>query len=112
MHERVEVERVRPDVLAEARALLAARGVDLELVAEVGLDQREGLFAGHCAGTVEPAADGSAPRRSAWPARSAACVRPTTSSSVARAASRIACAMPRREKRPCGTTASRRSPRR
>src|SRR4051812_15836227 len=110
LYERVEVERVGLEVLPEARGVVDARGIDLELVGEVRLDEREDLFAGHWAGTVEAAADGSPPRRSACAAWSAAWVRPTTSSSVARAASRIACAMPRREKRPWGTTPRRRRP--
>src|SRR4029079_4340237 len=107
LDERVEVQRGGVGVLAEGRRVVEARRIDLELVGEMRLDEREDLFAGHCAGTVEAAADGSAPPRSACAAWSAACVRPTTSSSVARAASRIAWAMPRSEKRPCGTAPSR-----
>src|SRR5919201_3667987 len=109
LDERVEVQRVGLQVLLEARRLVDAGRIDLELVGQVGLDQREDLFAGHDDATVDGDPDNGAPRR-ACADSSAACVRPTTSPSTARAASRIACAMPRWLNRPCGTTPRRRSP--
>ena len=99
LHERVEVERVGLEVLLEARRLVDARGIDLELVGEMRLDEAEDLFAGHGEATVEGDPDAGA-ARSACAASSAACVRPTTSPSTPRAASRIAWAMPRRREAP------------
>src|SRR5262245_21623385 len=109
LDKRVEVQRVGLEVLLEARRLVDARRIDLELVGQVRTDQREDLFAGHDDATVDGEPD-IGRVRSARAASSAACVRPTTSPSTARAASRIACAMPRLLKRPCGTTPSWRSP--
>ena len=40
LDERVEVERVGLEVLLEARRLVDARGIDLELVGEMRLDER------------------------------------------------------------------------
>ena len=105
LHERVEVERVGLEVGAKARRLVDPRGIDLELVDEVGLDQREDLFAGHEADTVEPLSDSAGPSLRSAPARSSAsCVRPTTSPVTPRAASRIALSKPRLVKRPWPTT--------
>ena len=65
------------------------------------LDQREDLFAGHGAGNRRGRRGRRGPARAARaPPASAACVRPTTSSSTPRAASRIAWAMPRRAEAP------------
>ena len=47
LHERVQVQRVRLEVLLEARVSSAITlGVDVELVGEVGADQLEHLLAG------------------------------------------------------------------
>ena len=45
LHERVQVERVRLEVLLEAGALADRVGLDVELVGEVLLDQGEHLLA-------------------------------------------------------------------
>ena len=82
LDERVEVQRVGLQVLLEARRLVDARGIDLELVGEMRLDEAEDLFAGHGEATVEGDPDSRA-GRSACAASSAACVRPTTSPSTA-----------------------------
>ena len=112
LHEAVEVERVRLEVLLEARALLDARRIELELVGQVRADVGEDLVSRHGSGTVAAAADGlgcasaarSHARRSAPAAASRSCVRPTTSARTPRAASSIARAIPSAPNEPCGTT--------
>src|SRR5262249_17899712 len=89
LDERVEVERVGLEVFFEAGGLIDPGRIEVELVGQVGLDEREHLFAGHDGLTVATGADFSAPA-----AVSAAWVRPTTSPLAPRAASRIACEMP------------------
>ncbi len=101
LHERVEVQRIGFEVDPEIRAVVDPRGIDLELVDEVRLDQGKDFFTGHGADTLEAAADSAAPGLRSAPARSSAsCVRPVTSPVTPRAASRIACAKPRLVKRP------------
>ena len=88
LHERVEVERVRLEVLLEARLLLDARRVELELVGQVRADGGEDLFAGHGSATVAAGVGRrSAPRRSA-PAASSARVRAADDVARARRARR------------------------
>ena len=136
LHERVQVQRVGLQILLEARRVADRRGVHVEFVGQVGLDQREHLlarlsghprtptratararhgassWAGSCSFGVRQASvrrgQGSLPERPRARQRTAVC--PTMSSRAPRCARRIASAKPVREKRPCGTTPRRRSP--
>src|SRR3954453_17760206 len=112
LHQRVEVERVRFEVLLEARPLVDAGGIHVELVGEMRPDQGEDVLAGHgVLDTVAASADARGAALLSAPASSnAPWVRPTTSLRTPRAASWIACEKPTREKRPCGTTPSLRRP--
>ena len=76
LHEAVEIERVRLQVLLEVGLLLDAGRVELQLVGQMRPDVRDDLLAGHGSGTLAVAADGAGGRRSAPAAASRACVRP------------------------------------
>src|SRR5215204_397788 len=102
--ERHEVERVGVEVLLEARALLDALGIDLELRGEVRPHELEDLVPGHDS-TLAPASDRSAPADA-----SASAVRSTMRSSTARRARRMALAMPSGLEPPWAITTGRRSP--
>src|SRR5918995_3156294 len=104
-HELHQVERVRLEVLLEAGGAVDALGVDLQFGGQVLPDAVENLFAGHRGATLAALADRNAPA----PSR-AAVVRPTMSSSTARAASFTACSIPVGPKLPCATTTGFRSP--
>src|SRR5262249_21615445 len=116
LDERVQIERVSLEVLTKPRRFLDPRRIDLELIGQMGADQREHLLAIHCPENVatcsdEPLDSPSAPAlRSASASCSAARVRPITSSWTAWAATSIARAKPRRVKRPCATTPTLRRP--
>ena len=97
LHERVEVERVGVEVVAEVRALVDARGIELQLVGQMRTDQLQALFPRQWSGTVAALSDGL---RRAPAAASRSCVRPTTSSRTPRAATSIARAKPRSENEP------------
>src|SRR3954471_1148409 len=108
LHQRVEVQRVRGQVVAEVRGLLDPLRVELQLVGQVLPDQLEDFVARHdSSGTLAAASDAfrSAPAacRRAW-------VRPATSSRTPRAATSIARSTPRAPNEPWGTTPSFRSP--
>src|SRR3954454_6245382 len=111
LHERVEVERVRIEVVAEVGALRDAPRIQLQLVGQMVPDQREDLVSRHgWSGTVATASDASGTRRSAPAAASWAFVRPTRSSRAPRAATSIARAKPGAPNDPCGTIARLRRP--
>ena len=101
LHERVEVERVGLQVLLEARGLLHARRVELQLVGEVGADQREDLVSRHGSGHRSGRRGRVAPRGRSAPAASSARVR-APHEVVAHAARREldAAAMPARAEGP------------
>ena len=115
LHQAVEVERVRLEIVLEVGALLHARGIELELVGEVRADVGQDLVSRHASGTVAAGSDGWSATpplrtRSAPAAARRSWVRPTTSVRAPRAASSIARAIPFAPNEPCGTTASRRRP--
>src|SRR3954471_8584941 len=113
LHERIEVQRVGREILAEVRGLLDLRGIQLQLVREMLANQGQYIVAGHGeSGTLAAASDAPSPRRSAPAACRRACVRPATSSRTPRAATSIARVNPYAPNEPCGTTARRRRPRR
>src|SRR4051794_32571789 len=111
LDERIEVQRVGRQVLAEMRGLLDLRGIQLQLVREMLADQGQHVVTGHGeSGTLAAASDAPSARRSAPAASKRACVRPATSSRTPRAATSIARAKPCAPNEPCGTTASLRNP--
>src|SRR3954468_15109431 len=111
LHQRVEVERIGVEVVAEVRRLAHPRRIELELVGQVVADQLEDLVARH--GWSRTVATGSdaprGPRRAPAVARWAF-VRPSRSSRTPRAATSIARAKPRAWNDPCGITARWRRP--
>src|SRR6185369_9262318 len=112
LHEGVQIQGVRLQVLLEASLLHDQLGVHVELVGQVDSDQVEHLLAGargHRWGRLTACAD-TGERLSAPAAASARWVTATTSSCAPTSARRIACAKPLRVKRPCGTTPRRRRP--
>src|SRR5215210_1280315 len=112
LDERVEVERVRVEVVAEVRGVRDARGIELELVGQMVLDEREDFVSRHgWSGTVATVPDASGARRRAPAVARWAFVRPSRSSRAPRAATSIARANPRAANDPCGTTARCRRPR-
>src|SRR3954463_4477722 len=111
LHERVEVQRVGRQVLAEVRGLLDLRGIQLQFVREMLANPGQHVVTGHGeSGTLAAASDAPSARRSAPAASRRACVRPATSSRTPRAATSIARVNPCAPNEPCGTTASLRSP--
>src|SRR3954447_14405101 len=111
LHERVEVQRVSRQVLAEVRGLLDPRGIQLQLVREMLANPGQHVVTGHGeSGTLAAASDAPSARRSAPAASRRACVRPATSSRTPRAATSIARVNPCAPNEPCGTTARRRRP--
>src|SRR6202007_2413269 len=57
LHQRVEIERVRFEVLPEPGGFLDALGIDLQLVGQVRADHSEDLLAFHWPDTVAAASD-------------------------------------------------------
>src|SRR5689334_25412410 len=78
LDQRVEIQRIRVEILLEVRGLLDARRIELQLVGQVCADQLEDFVSGHdSSGTVAAAADGwsaslrsspASPRRRSAPA--------------------------------------------
>src|ERR1019366_1382771 len=112
LHERIEVKRVRLEILLEAGLLGDPLDLHVELVGEVGADQLEyGLAGGAHPASRRLASRADTGARLSGPACSSArWVWPTTSSRAPCWARMIACAKPARVKRPCGTTPRRRRP--
>src|SRR5262249_41407276 len=59
LHQRVQIERVRLEILSEAGVLSDRARLDLELVCQMSLDQREHLLSGARAHRPAPGGAGS-----------------------------------------------------
>src|SRR3954452_16202936 len=108
LHERVEIQRVRREVLPEMGGFGDRGRIGLQLVRQVVAYEGEDFVARHdSSGTLATASDAV---RIAPAATSREWVRPATSSRTPVAATSIARWNPRAPKEPCGTTPRCRSP--